>query len=177
MNLLDISIILILIITTALGFWKGMQRQIFGLGGVVVGYIAAAKLYEPVAGLISSKDSSLAQIASFILIFILGKLGVSFAGWFARNLFKDITLTWINRMGGALLGMLKGFIIVMIIILTVLAFLPSDMSLIKDSVTLPYMASLPKITSGLIPESIRNKYNDKVEKLNSRWEKHGAENK
>ncbi len=171
MNILDISIILIFTITTALGFWKGMQRQIFGLGGVVVGYIAAVKLYEPVAGLISSKNSSLAQIASFILVFILGKLGISFAGWLARNLFKDISLTWINRTGGALLGMLKGFIIVMILILTVLAFLPADMSLIKDSVTLPYMASLPKITSGFIPEKIRTQYNDKVDTLRSKWEK------
>jgi membrane protein required for colicin V production len=171
MNILDITIILIIIITTVLGFWKGMQKQIFGLGGVVVGYIAAVKLYEPVAGLISSKESSLAQIASFILIFLLGKLVISLSGWFARNLFKGITLTWINRTGGALLGMLKGFIIIMIIILTLLAFLPADMSLIKNSVTLPYIASLPKITSGVIPEKIRTKYNDKVETLRSRWEK------
>jgi len=171
MNLLDISIILIIIITTALGFWKGMQKQIFGLGGVVVGYIAAVQLYEPVAGLISSKDSSLAQIASFVLIFILGKLGISFSGWLARNLFKGISLTWINRTGGALLGMFKGFIIIMILILTMLAFLPADMSLIRDSVTLPYLASLPKITSSIIPEAIRTKYNDKVETLRSKWEK------
>jgi membrane protein required for colicin V production len=169
MNILDITIILIFIITTALGFWKGMQKQIFGLGGVVIGYIAAVKLYEPVAGLISSKDSSLAQIASFVMIFILGKLAISFSGWLARNLFKGITLTWINRTGGALLGMLKGFIIIMIIILTVLAFLPADMSLIKDSVTLPYIASLPKITSSIIPEAIRTKYNDKVETLRVKW--------
>ena len=176
MNLLDITIIAIIIITTVLGFWKGMQRQIFGLGGVVIGYIAATKLYEPVADLMSSKNSALAQIASFILIFIFAKLGISFTGWLARNLFKGITLTWLNRTGGALLGMLKGLIIIMIIILTVLAFLPADMSLIKDSATLPYIASMPKITSGLIPENIRNKYNDKVEKLQSKWENHGNKN-
>ncbi len=171
MNFLDITVIAIIIITTVLGFWKGMQKQIFGLGGVVIGYIAATNLYEPVAGLFSSKDSSLAQIMSFILIFIFGKSGISFIGWLARNLFKDLDLTWINRTGGSLLGMLKGLIIVMILILTVLAFLPADMSLIKDSATLPYLASLPKITSGLIPEKIRNKYNDKVEKLSTKWEK------
>ena len=171
MNFLDITIIAIIIITTVLGFWKGMQKQIFGLGGVVIGYIAATNFYEPVADLFSSKDSSLAQIASFILIFIFGKLGISFTGWLARNLFKGISLTWVNRTGGALLGMLKGLIIIMIITLTVLAFLPADMSLIKDSATLPYIASLPKVTSGLIPEKIRTKYNNKVEKLRSKWEK------
>jgi len=176
MNILDISIIAIIIITTVLGFWKGMQKQIFGLGGVVIGYIAATNLYEPVADLISSKDSSLAQIVSFIAIFIFGKTGMSSIGWLARNLFKDIDLTWINRTGGALLGMLKGFIIVMIIILAVLAFMPADSSLIKNSVTLPYIASLPKITSGVIPEKIRTKYNDKVETLRAKWSKHSNKN-
>jgi membrane protein required for colicin V production len=172
MNILDITILAIIILTTSMGLWKGMQRQIFGLGGVVIGYIAAVKLYEPVAGFISSEDSSFAQIVSFISIFVLGKLGISFVGWLSRRLFKGITMTWINRTVGALLGMLKGFIIVMILILTVLAFLPAQLSLIQDSVTLPYMASLPTITSSVIPESIRTKYNAKVEKLRATWEEH-----
>jgi membrane protein required for colicin V production len=175
MNILDISVVSIIIITTALGLWKGMQRQIFGLGGVVVGYIAAANLYEPVADLISSKNSSLAQILSFISIFILGKASVSSTGWLARNLFKGITMTWVNRTGGALLGLLKGFIIVMVITLTVLAFMPADSNLINNSATLPYIASLPKITSGVIPKKIRDKYNAKVKKLRSKWEKQSNE--
>jgi len=157
MNILDISIVSIIIITTALGLWKGMQRQIFGLGGVVVGYIAATKLYEPVADFIGNENSSIAQIVSFITIFILAKTGISSTGWLARNLFKGLTLTWVNRTGGALLGLLKGFIIVMVIILTVLAFMPADSILIKDSASLPYIASLPKITSGVIPHKIRTK--------------------
>ncbi len=171
MNILDISVILIIIITTIHGFWRGMQRQIFGLGGIVVGYIAATRFYEPVAGFIGSKDSSLAQIGAFIMVFILGKLSVSFAGWLVRNLFKDITLTWVNRIGGAGMGVLKGFIIIMIIILALLAFLPADMSLLKNSATLPYIASLPNMTSGIIPEKIRTQYNDKIETLRLKWEK------
>jgi len=59
----------------------------------------------------------------------------------------------------------------MVIILTVLAFMPADSSLIKNSTTLPYIASLPKITSGVIPKKIRDKYNANVEKLRSKWEK------
>jgi len=175
MNILDISIVSIIIITTALGLWKGMQRQIFGLGGVVVGYIAATKLYEPVADFIGNENSSIAQIVSFITIFILAKTGISSTGWLARNLFKGLTLTWVNRTGGALLGLLKGFIIVMVIILTVLAFMPADSILIKDSASLPYIASLPKITSGVIPHKIKTKYNTKVEKLRAKWEKQSNE--
>ncbi len=171
MNILDITVISIIIITTVLGLWKGMQRQVFGLGGVIVGYIAATKLYEPVAGLIGDENSSISQIISFISIFILGKTGVSASGWLAKNLMKGISVTWVNRTGGALLGLLKGFIIVMIIVLTVLAFIPADSSLIKNSATLPYIASLPKITSGVIPKKIKSKYNAKVEKLRLKWEK------
>lgn len=147
-----------------------MQRQVFGLGGVVAGYIAAVKLYKPALSFVGGTDSGMAEVASFILIFVLCKIAVSLAGRLLSSLFKRPGLTLLNRTGGAFLGLLKGLIIIMIIVLAVLAFLPADSSLIADSHTLPYIVSLPKITASVVPADIRKKYNDKVDELRSRWE-------
>jgi membrane protein required for colicin V production len=107
----------------------------------------------------------MAKAVSFISIFVLCKIAVSLAGRLLSSLFKSSSLTLLNRSGGAFLGLLKGLVIIMIIVLAVLAFLPADSSLIAGSQTLPYIASMPKITVSVVPEDIRKKYNEKVEEL------------
>ena len=142
-----------------------MGRQAFGLGGVAAGYIAAVQFYKPVLSFVGSTDSAMAKVVCFISIFVLCKVAVSLAGRLLSSLFKSSSLTLLNRTGGALLGLLKGLIVIMIIVLAVLAFLPADSTLIADSQTLPYIASLPKITGSVVPDDIRKKYNEKVDEL------------
>jgi uncharacterized membrane protein required for colicin V production len=141
------------------------------LGSVVLGYIAAVKFHEPVAHIFSRHDSAIAKTVSFIAIFFIFKSIDTIIGWIKRGLFKQSRLSWINRVSGALLGMLKGLIIVMFIIVILLTILPADSGLLTESSTLPYIAALPKISSSVIPKGIRKKYNDKIDKLEFFWEK------
>jgi uncharacterized membrane protein required for colicin V production len=151
-----------------------MQRQVFGLGGVAAGYIAAVKFYKPALSFAGSTDSAMAKAGSFISIFVLCKIAVSLAGRLLSSLFKSSSLTLLNRTGGALLGLLKGLIVIMIIVLAVLSFLPADSSLITDSQTLPYLASLPQITGSVVPDDMRKKYNEKVDELRKVQKRAGA---
>lgn len=157
--------------TTGLGYYKGLTRQFFGLGGVVAGYIVSVKFYEPVAHLLTESDSALIRLISFITLFVISKSAVSSGGWIARRLYKSSGFSRANRVGGALLGLLKGMLIIMIITLTLLAFMPDDSNILTGSSTLPYLVSLPRISSGIAPEKLRNRYNRTREKLKERWEK------
>jgi len=170
-NTLDIIFLSIISLTTLLGLWKGLTRQFFGIGGVAAGYIASMKLYEPAARLFTNSDSGVARIISFISIFLLCKLVVSHGAWAIRRIFRRFSLGKVSRAGGASLGFLKGLIIVIILTLVLLAFIPADSSLLTESATLPYLASLPKISMSVVPEKIRDRYNDSVDKLRVRWEK------
>ena len=148
-----------------------MTRQLFGMGGVAAGYIASMKLYEPAARLFTDSDSGFARIISFISIFLLCKIVVSHGAWAIRHIFKSLGLGKISRTGGGILGFLNGLIIVIILTLLLLAFIPADSSMLTESVTLPYLASLPKISMSIVPEKIRKRYNNSVDKLRVRWEK------
>ena len=129
------------------------------------------KLYEHAARLFTDTDSGFARIISFISIFFLCKIAASYGAWATRHLFKRLGLRKISRAGGASLGFLKGLIIVIILTLVLLAFVPADSSLLTESATLPYLTSLPKISMSIVPEKIRDRYNDSVDKLKVHWEK------
>jgi membrane protein required for colicin V production len=155
-------------LTTFLGLWKGLRRQFFGLGGVIAGYVAAVNLYKPLAEFMSM-TSGLSKITSFITIFFICKIMVTFIGWKAKELFKSTKLSLLNRAGGASVGALKGLIMVLVIVLALTAFLPSDTGLLRKSALLPFISSLPEITLRIVPEDIRKRYNEKVVRLRKHW--------
>ena len=43
MSAFDIIVLAVVVILTLTGLWKGMVRQLFGLGGIVAGYVLAMK--------------------------------------------------------------------------------------------------------------------------------------
>ena len=45
MSVFDIGVLAVVVILTLTGLWKGMVRQLFGLGGLVAGYVLAMKYY------------------------------------------------------------------------------------------------------------------------------------
>ena len=141
------------------------------MGGLLAGYFIALKSYEPIANFLTDNNSDIGKIVSFIAIFFLCKAAASLIGWIKKDLFKRQKLTWLNRAGGGSLGFLKGLIIIMIIVVILISFLPAKSKLLTDSLTLPYIASLPKITISVVPYKIRTRYNSKIDKLKSLWGK------
>jgi membrane protein required for colicin V production len=156
MNKLDILIMGILGLTTVCGLWKGMIRQIVILTGVICGYIISLKLHVPMARILPRNvDPGAAAIISFIIIFIACTITASVLGALADRILKTAGLGWANRFAGGLLGAVKGFIIVAVIVISLLAFVPADSNVIRTSATLPYIASGIRVASRIMPHEIR----------------------
>jgi membrane protein required for colicin V production len=174
MNKLDVIILGIAGLTTALGLWKGMVRQLVTLAGVVAGYIISSKLYVPFAHIMpKSMDPGTAKVLSFVLIFVACIIAASIMGAIASKILKVAGLSWANRLGGSLLGFLKGFVIIAVIVTVLIAFLPTDNSLMINSLTLPYVISGIRIMGDLMPHDIQNKYQNKVGELKKQWARAG----
>jgi hypothetical protein len=60
-------------------------------------------------------------------------------------------------------------LIVIVIIIALTAFLPSDAALLRKSALLPFLSSLPEITLGIVPGHMRKRYNKKVIRLRKHW--------
>ena len=168
-NVLDIIILTILSITTAIGLWKGFVKQVLTLVGVIIGYVFALRLYITVSKNITGVDHEIAKIISFIGIFILCIILSSVLSWLIGKFLKISGLNWLNRIGGAAIGCLKGLLIITVIVVVLIVFLPSNSKLLNSSITLPYVVKTIKYANTLIPEALLIEYKKRIETLKKHW--------
>lgn len=159
----DIAALSIVGLTVALGLWKGLAVQVFGLAGLILGYILSVKYYLYAAGLLPDISQGTARIIGFLAIFIGCIIAAFILGRLMEKLLKFAGLGWANRLFGGVLGLLKGTLIVSVILVILVAFLPSDSRLMKQSVTIPYLVSVTKVFGAAIPEEIKTKYKSRIE--------------
>lgn len=177
MNALDIVILIIIILTTAYGIWRGMVSQIFSIAGIVGGYFAAVHYYIPLSQHLTFMDAGVARILSFILIFIACIVVAVIIAWLIGKVFKLPGLGLINSIGGAVVGFIKGFLIIALMVIFLVAILPHDSPLLNKSATLPYVFKGIKIIDNMIPQDIKTQYHKKIENLKGRVFKEEQERK
>jgi len=169
LNGFDIFVLAVIGLGIAMGLWKGLVRQLFYLGGIIIGYIAAGKFYLPVAAVFSKTDSNLAKAVSFLAIFILCILLFSVAGHFLARLLKIGGLSWLNRLGGGFLGFVKALLVIVIVTIVLVAFLPSDSTLLRNSMTLPYIISTTQFIKRYVPAEMKEKFSRKADEMKNYW--------
>jgi membrane protein required for colicin V production len=87
------------------------------------------------------------------------------------KLFGISGLGFLNRIGGGLVGFLKGCVIVSLVVMVLIAFLPANSSLFKGSSTIKYILPVVGVMKNISPADIKARYNEKVEKVKSIWSK------
>ncbi len=114
MSAVDIIIILVICVAAITGFTKGAIRQIGSTAGVVAGFIAA-RLFGAQVGLILRTTNPEGAELPPVVQEIMGCIIVFLAVWIAvfiivrlvRGIIKVIGLSFLDRLGGALLMVLK----------------------------------------------------------------------
>lgn len=159
----DIVALSVIGLTVALGLWKGLAVQVFGLAGLILGYILSVKYYLSAAKLLPDISQGTARIAGFLAIFIACILAAFILGRLLGKLLKIAGLGWANRLFGGVLGLLKGTLIISVIMVVLVAFLPSDSVMMKQSVTVPYLVSVTRLFGAAIPDDIKAKYKSRIE--------------
>jgi membrane protein required for colicin V production len=158
----DIIVFAFIGILTIIGLWKGLVKQLFGLLGVVAGYLLAMKFYQPCSKFFTSVQPGTTKIMSFVTIFLASILAAHLIGWAAGRLLAISGLGFFNRIGGGLLGFLKGCIIVCIMVMVLTAFLPGYTGLFKKSSAIRYILPVTTALKKVTHEDIKTKYNEKI---------------
>ncbi|TAN40103.1 MAG: CvpA family protein [Nitrospirae bacterium] len=164
-SLFDLFVLTIIGITIALGLWKGLVVQVFGLGGLIAGYILSTRYYLKIAGLLPDINQGTARIIGFLSIFILCIIVSFLLGRLATRVLKLAGLSWANRLLGGAAGLLKGVLITMVVLIIMLAFLPSGNAMFRDSLTVPHIITASKLFMAAVPEDIKVKYKKRIELL------------
>ena len=119
---------------------QGFFSEALTMAGLVVGYIVAAWQYRGVARWMESflKNAWLAEILGFLVIFFAIVLLFGLAARLARWVMKHSGLSGIDRFLGAILGLLKGGLMVAVILMGMTAFTPTS-KLLENSQLAPYV--------------------------------------
>jgi membrane protein required for colicin V production len=109
MNWLDMAIIVILVVAAFIGLRIGIIKAVLTLAGVVLGVILAGRFYRALAeSLTFIPQETLARIIAFAVILIGVIVIAGVLAGVIKWLASIVTLGWVNRLGGAVMGLLLG---------------------------------------------------------------------
>ena len=118
------------------GFMSGFFKQLSSILGFILGLLAAYLLYESVAERlypVITESMTLAQVLSFILIWLIVPIFFSIIALLFTNVFKALSLGWLNNLLGFILGGLK-WILLLSVLINVLDYLDADNRLINKTI-------------------------------------------
>jgi membrane protein required for colicin V production len=117
MNWLDIVIVILLLVSAISGFANGLIKSIFSLVGLIVGIFLAGHFYVALSEhLTFISNENAARIVAFIIIFLAVAIVAGILGAILTKIISAILLGWLNRLGGAVFGVVLGGIFIGLIL-------------------------------------------------------------
>lgn len=133
MSAIDIIFIAIICIGFCVGITKGFVKQLAAIIGLIAGLIAAKALYASLAEKLCptiTDSMTIAQIISFLTIWIIVPLIFAFIAALFTKALEIISLGWMNRLLGMLLGGIK-YVVLICLLINVLEFIDPKSQIIK----------------------------------------------
>ena len=162
----DWTIIFVILLSTIQAGASGFFREAFGIAGLVCGYLLAAWQYHRAAAWYGSflKSGTIAEIAGFLTIFLGVIILAGIAGRIARWAVKESGLSFLDRVLGAAVGLLRGSLVVAIVLLMVTAFSPASRWLAGSELA-PYFLVVGRAAIWLAPSELRARFNQGLDLL------------
>ena len=150
------ALVLVNVVTAAM---QGFFSEALTMAGLVVGYIVAAWQYRSLAEWFERfmKNEWLAEILGFLIIFFAIVLVFGLAARIARWVMKESGLSGFDRFLGAILGFLKGGLMVAVILMGMTAFEPTS-KFLQNSQLAPYFLVMGQAAIWLAPTELRARF-------------------
>ena len=159
MTLADWIICAVILVNVIAAAIQGFFSEALTMAGLVVGYIVAAWKYRGLAEWFEKflRNDWLAEILGFLIIFFAIVLLFGLAARIARWVMKESGLSGFDRFLGAILGLLKGGLMVAVILMGMTAFEPTS-RLLQNSQLAPYFLVLGRAAIWVAPAELRARF-------------------
>jgi membrane protein required for colicin V production len=159
MTAADWLIVVVVLLNVVAAAVQGFFREALSMAGLVVGYIVAAWQYQRLAGWLMSflKNEWFADILGFLIIFFAILILFGIAGRIGRKLMKVAGLSGFDRFLGALLGLVKGGLVVAVVLMGMIAFTPTS-KMLEDSKLAPYFLVIGRAAIWVAPSALRARF-------------------
>jgi membrane protein required for colicin V production len=158
MNLVDIVILFLLVLSAILGFRTGLIQSFFSLAGLIAGIAVASWHYKrfanELAPMVHSK--ALADAIWFCLIAIAVMLVAGVLGMLVKGLVHGIGLGWLDKLLGLIFGLLRGAVLATLCIVILAAFYSNTLWL-ADAQLSRYFLGSAQLTTRMTPDELKEK--------------------
>jgi membrane protein required for colicin V production len=177
MNWLDLLLILILALSIAASFAKGLTREIIGLVAAVAALFCGAWFYRMAGALVRPMVGSrgVANLIGFLLIVaVVIVLGLMIS-WGVGALMKAVGLSWLDRLLGAGFGVARGVVVSIALIMAIVAFAPvkdlkTPPKAVVDSRIAPYIIDAAHVVTMAAPKELREEFARRYNQVKRIWE-------
>lgn len=123
----DWALLAVLVLSVAVGLWRGLVFEVLSLLGWIAAYIAAQAFASSVAPLlpVGSAGGSLNHAAAFVLVFVAALVLWALASRLLRLLIHATPLQAIDRVLGGGFGLLRG-VVLLLAVATVVLLTPAQ---------------------------------------------------
>ncbi len=166
MNPLDWLLAILLAYSVIRAAMRGFFQEAFALGGLILGFLFACWFYRLLAidlkGLITSPQ--IAALAAFLLILAGTMILANLLGRILRHTASAIGLGFVDRLLGAVFGLLRGALLGVALLLAVTAFLPRS-PWVENSHLDPYFLRAAHAVSFVMPSDLKLRLLDGLDHL------------
>ncbi len=156
-NWIDVSIMIIILLNMIIGIRRGIIRGIINLIGVITAIFLAIFWFKEVGEYISLHSQlsrEIANILGFTLIFLGIYLIARIIEIFLKKIFSLLFVSWIDGMGGASFGLIKGSLIVGIL-LVIISFIPLPV-FIKEQLESSFLANRFAVMTTIVYDYLKD---------------------
>ncbi len=170
----DLSLLIIVGYYIVSGARKGTLHTLFSLVALVIAYPLACLLFPWFASLFPKRvearilGDTVAFATTIGVFYWLTVLSMWVVHVTIKRFYRDIS----DYLAGALMGLFRGIVILVFVIMLVITLLPINSSLIKKSLLSRSAISLVSFLSSPLPVHLKNIFVRKKEGLERQWIKH-----
>jgi membrane protein required for colicin V production len=159
MTAADWIIVAVIVLSVIQAAIAGFFHEAFGLAGLILGYLLAAWNYQRLAARYAPylKSMWLGEIGAFLVIFLAVVLVAGIAGRITRHVVKEAGLSFVDRILGGALGLLRGILLVAVILMSMAAFTPTS-AWFQDSELAPYFLVVGRAAIWVAPPELRSRF-------------------
>jgi membrane protein required for colicin V production len=168
-NWLDIVLIVILTLSMVMSLRKGFVREIVGLAAAVLALALASQFYRPAGERLRPYVSTetIAWFGGFLIVFFGVLIAGSLGGFVVSRFLKSIGLSFFDRLLGAVFGLVRGVLVGIGIVLTMVAFIPGDA--VVQSRVAPYLIEVSHLVAKAAPPELKENFQRQYERVKDSW--------
>ena len=173
MSLLDLIVAVLVAASVVGGFVAGFARGGIGflaaISGVLCGFwfygIPAAEVHKHLRSLTAS------NLIGFFAVYLGTVLVGALLGKLLAKLFKWSGLSWLDRVMGAMFGLVRGALIAVALIAVLLAFTPKPTpNWMVSSAVLPYAIDASNMLAALAPNAVKEAFRESMREIRRIWD-------